>query len=462
MSSDLLLLSAPLQSGKLPGGICPSLSTLTLGTFLQQKGVAVEVFDPSVQVADPSALDAIAEAVLARAPATIGITALSPVEGRFGAALSKRLKARRPDVPVVMGGIWAMARPEQLLTRCPTVDAVVVGPGERSTLALAEHGLSRPWDVPGLVWRRPDGGFDSVAPDHEAPPGAPLALDLLAQPEAYDIFCWLTSRGCPFDCGFCTERLGSPTFVDDPPAKICADLASLQRVASKCYLWVCDPLFGANRRRLAEICDSMEPTGLKFLAESRVDVLDPADVPRMAAAGCNLIYFGLESASHPSLVALGKLDARPARFKRYIEGAFALVEACLENDILPVMGVLNPVPGDTPAELAETLEVCRRLAALGSKPGRELAPYFHAFALRLDPGAPFERDLDRFAAAGAIWSTPPDMLFSDRFLVRASASIGPDEGEGFRASIKALNPTSPRVLQRLFRSFPRPYVETDA
>ena len=462
MNADLLLLSAPLQAGGLPGGVCPSLSTLTLGTHLRGVGASVEVFDPSVDVPNPAHLDGIADAVLARNPRVIGITALSPVEGRFGAALSARLKARRPDVPVVLGGIWAMARAKPLLERCPTVDAVVVGPGERAAVALAAHGLSRPQDVPGLIWRRPGGGYHEVPPDQHVPVSAPLAMDLMAHPELYDIFCWTTSRGCPFDCGFCTERLGSPQFSDDRISKVCADLGAIAQLQGRWYLWICDPLFGANRARLGDTCDALASAGANFLAESRVDVLHPDDVPKMAAAGCNLIYFGLESAHHPSLITLGKIDARPARFRRYTEGALALVEACLQNDILPVLGVLNPVPGDTPEALAETLAFCRRLAGIAPRLGTTLAPYFHAFPLRLDPGAPYEAELERFAAEGVSWSVPRDTLFEGRVLLRASASVGPEEGEAFRAALRGLNPTSPLVLQRLLRSFPRPYVEMDA
>lgn len=458
-SPELLLTSAPLQSGGLPGGVCPSLSTLTLGTYLRGHGVAVEVFDPSVEVTDPASLDGIAEAIVARQPRLVGITALSPVEGRFGAALSVRLKARRPDLPVVMGGIWAMARARPLLERCPSVDAVVVGPGERSALALARHGLSRPQEVPGLVWRGA-AGFEEVPPDRETPPSAPLAMDLLARPQRYDIFCWTTSRGCPYDCDFCTERLGSPVFCDDHMDKVRADLQAIGAARGRWYLWICDPLFGANRKRLVATCEALRETGAKFLAESRVDVLHPEDIPRMADAGCNLIYFGLESASHRSLISLGKLDARPARFRRYREGAIALVDACLRHDILPVMGVLNPVPGDVHADLAETLAFCGELASL--RRNGELGPYFHAFPLRLDPGAPFESRLDDLAGRGVEWSTPPDPLFGDRFLVRASRTVGPEEGERFRAAIRGLNPTSPTVTRRLLRSFPRPYVETDA
>lgn len=466
---ELLLVSTPLQAGKLPGGVCPSLSNLTLGTALRARGRAVEVLDPTVDLdaehLDPKkVLAASADAVLAARPRLVGITALSPTEGRFGAAIARSLKARAPELSVVVGGVWAMAVAQRLLARCPEIDGVVVGPGEAGAAMLAEHAWTRPAEVPGLVWRR-NGGLVVNPPSPHAGTAAPLDLTLMRHPEAYDIFCWLTSRGCPYHCVFCTERLGSPEFSADPLPKVERDVAAFKGQGRRWYLWVCDALFGVSRPRLARICDALADTGFEFLAESRVDVLRPDDVPRLRAAGCNMIYFGLEAGGRRSLVALGKIDDTPERHARYVEGAKALTEACLRNDVLPVFGVLNPVPGDTADDLAQSLALAEELAAIATRLGpaaNGIAPCFHAFPLRFDPGAPYERHEAELRAAGVEWSEPPDALFGDRYLTRASATIGPEQGEAFRAQVRALNSPSPAVRQRLLRSFPRPYVEFDA
>lgn len=466
---ELLLVSTPLQAGKLPGGVCPSLSNLTLGTALRARARAVEVLDPTVDLdaehRDPKhVLAATADAVLAARPRMVGITALSPTEGRFGAALARALKARALHLPVVVGGVWAMAVAQRLLARCPEIDGVVVGPGEDGAAALAEHALACPAEVPGLVWRRNGVLVANPAATH-AGTAAPLDLTLMRRPEAYDIFCWLTSRGCPYHCAFCTERLGSPQFSADPLPKVDHDIAAFKGQDRRWYLWVCDALFGVSRPRLAHICDALAGAGFEFLAESRVDVLRPDDVPRLRAAGCNMIYFGLEAGGRRSLVALDKIDDTPERYTRYVEGAKALAEACLRNDVLPVFGVLNPVPGDTAPDLAQSLALLEELAAIAKRLGAAangIAPCFHAFPLRFDPGAPYERREAELHAGGVEWSEPQDALFGDRWLARASATIGPAEGEAFRARVRALNSPSPAVQQRLLRSFPRPYVEFDA
>ena len=154
---DLLLLSTPLEARDLPGGVCPSLSNLTLGSFLLSHGATVSVYDPSVELEPGCArtlLPQIAEAVLARRPAMVGIACLSKMEGRFGVAAARAIKARSPHLPVVLGGIWSTACAAEVLESFAAVDAVVAGPGEQAALVLVDHGLDRPEQVPGLVWRR--------------------------------------------------------------------------------------------------------------------------------------------------------------------------------------------------------------------------------------------------------------------------------------------------------------------
>lgn len=463
--ADLLLLSTPLAGDRLPGGVCPSLSNVTLASHGRRAGCDVAVLDPSVDlgpVGDDAEglLDRVVEGALARRPRVVGLSALSPVEGRFAAAFAQRLRARAPATPVVVGGIWASACADELLDRCPAIDGVVVGPGEDAVVALARRGLDAPDDVPGLVWRR--GAARVASSPGRLPPAKPLDSSVLAHPEHYDIFCWQTSRGCPFTCSFCTEHLTSPHFATAPGDTVAADVAAFAAAPKPWYLWICDPLFGARRDHLALVCSHLAATGLPFLVESRVDVLHPDDVPALAAAGCNLIYFGLEAVSRRSLAALGKVTDRPHRHRRYLDGARALVEACVRHDVLPVMGVLNPVPGDTADDLDETLAFVTELAALGRRLGGDLAPCFHAFPLRIDRGADYARRLDALRAQGATFTEPADPLFGDRYLAGASPSVDAGKAEAFRAAVRALNPASETTRRRLWRSFPRPYVEVPA
>jgi len=470
--SNLLLLSTPLAGDALPGGVCPSLSNITLGSYLREQGADVSILDPSVDLdskgdntnSTKELLERTADKVLAESPKIVGIACLSPIEGRFGAAMAKMLKSRAPNLPVVLGGIWVTACGEEILHRCPEVDGIIVGPGEQAALVLAQDGLSQPASVPGLIWRDKN-GIQKNPPAEKQPIAPSVDLSLLHHPERYDIFCWLTSRGCPYHCAFCTERLSSPGFVHDSLEKVAADIKSFTSVGKSWYLWICDPLFGVSRSRLAKICGMLEKTPLRFLAESRVDVLHPDDVPLLGAAGCDFIYFGLEAVGQRSLRELDKIDTHPARHKKYLDGTRALVEACLQSDILPVFGILQPVPGDTPDDLAEALSFLEEIAKIPDKLGdaaNGLGPYFHAFPLRFDRGAPYEVKPEHLTECGVTFTATSDPLFQDCYLSAASPSVDAATAAKFRESVQALNPKSDHVRQRLFRSFPRPYVEFNA
>ena len=466
--TDLLLMSTPLASRALPGGVCPSLSNVTVRSYARSCGVDVSILDPSVDLPaggldDPDALlDVVVDTVAEQRARVVGVSALSSVEGRFAVAFARRFKQKHPKTPVVVGGIWASASAEALLERAPEVDAVVTGPGELAAVALATCGLDAPESIPGLLWRSGDElrQNDAGAMPHTAPV---LDLDaLLRHPERYDIFCWMTSRGCPFTCSFCTERLTSPDHVRNHVVRVAGDVLAIERLGHPWYLWICDPLFGADRRHVESVCGQLEYSGLEFLIESRVDVLRPSDVPALSRAGCNLVYLGLESGSQDSLHTLGKIGQGEGRYRRYLEGAEAVVTACLQNDVLPVLGVLDPVPGATPKALEETLALLERLAALPEQLGamaNDLAPCFHAFPLRIDPGSEYAGRLEALRAQGVEFNEPEDPLFGDRYIARASPTVDEEMADAFREKVRALNVEAPHVQQRLWRSFPRPYVE---
>jgi hypothetical protein len=462
--TDLLLLSTPLAKRELPGGVCPSLSNITLASYLRAQGVSVDVFDPSVDLDDATLddaaglLDRIVEEIERRDPKIVGVSCLSTQEGRFGVAVAQRLR-KRGDRPVVLGGIWATATAEDIVARFPEVTGVIRGPGELAALAMIREGVDHPERIPGWTWLDADG---AVQRNKEAIQVAnPPAIDasLMAHPEAYDIFPWLSSRGCPFHCAFCTEKITSPDFALHPDAKVDCDLTALTEVGPNWYLWICDPLFGLPDDRVNWLCARLEKTPHEWLAESRVDVLKPSDIPKMRAAGCNMIYFGLEAVTEPALRELDKIGSGPNRLKRYLDGATAVVTACLENDVLPVLGVLQPVPGDTPEHLAEALVFLKSLAALPAQVGVDLAPCFHAFPLRFDRGSPYESQEARLTALGVTFTPTDDPLFGDRYLHDASAKTSAEAAEAFRVEVRALNSSAPHIMQRLMRSFPRPYVQ---
>ena len=101
MDYDVVLVSTPLKADDTHRGLCPSLSNLTLGSYLSRQGASVRVFDPSVEmnttgISPDAFLKELAESCVEMDPRFLGISCLSPVDGKFGAVLARESKKIKP------------------------------------------------------------------------------------------------------------------------------------------------------------------------------------------------------------------------------------------------------------------------------------------------------------------------------------------------------------------------------
>lgn len=450
------------------GGLCPSLTFLQLGTYLKAEGHEVVLQDVGLagdlkgRPMDDVTV-AIAERAVAERPDVIGVSCKVPADGRFTRVLAREIKRRLPTVTLIVGGIWASPCHRQILDTMPEVDAVALQEGELAIAALCrrlDQGLpAGSPDVPGLAYRD-DAGQVCVTPP--SPPPAPeehppLDLSLIPSPERYTVFPYLTSKGCPYECSFCAECVIYPDHVETSLARLEADLQALERFGQHYFLWLSDPLFGANARRLEAICTLLGRSPFHFLLESRVDVLRPEQIPLLWEAGCDLIYFGLESASFDTLRRVRKVRSAKAH-ERYLEQTRGLMRACMQYDITPIFGVINPVPGDTVEDLRQTYHFLRELAALAKETtaaaGTDPGYHFYGFDYRFIRGTTDFMRLDELRALGATWKQDPDDIYRDVVIHDASPEVSRAVALEFQRRVRSLVHTTPKGWERLQRSFP--------
>jgi hypothetical protein len=465
MDYDIVFVSTPLKADETHRGLCPSLSNLTLGSYLTHQGASVRVFDPSVEMDTAGAapdlfLKDLAQHCVEMNPRFLGLSCLSPVEGKFGASLAREVKALDSSLHVVMGGLWSTTYASQILQKLPDIDAVVKGPGELAMEVLVKtpKGSHPAWDkAPGLIWR---GGNNQEIPHYTTDLARPLDMSLLAKPKSYDIMVYLSSRGCPYRCSFCSEPIMFPAYVDEPLDKVKADIETFKALDKPYFFWVCDPIFGFNPRRVDELCHLLGQTPFDFLLETRVDVLKPDMVEQVAHAGCKLIYFGLESGSYRSLVELKKCNDRP-QYERYIQGARSLTEACARNGIIPMFGVMNPVPGDRVEDLKECLDFLEELVSICAGINPDLGLFLLPLQCRLDMGSPFQLNWPSLEVRGMVRSCDEEDIFGDMFVTRTSSEVGPEEAKAFRQKVSALWTPSQNAMKVLSQCWPRPYMEIE-
>jgi radical SAM superfamily enzyme YgiQ (UPF0313 family) len=140
----------------------------------------------------------------------VGIASLFTAYSDMALEVARLAKASLPDCTVVLGGHHPTALPETVMAE-PSVDLVLRGEGEIGLPALAGALLAKqdPANVPGIVFRRPDGslhiGEPAVCEDLDRLP--PPAWDLIRRDyyrrAGSDSIMITASRGCPLECSYC-------------------------------------------------------------------------------------------------------------------------------------------------------------------------------------------------------------------------------------------------------------------
>ena len=210
-------------------------------------------------------------------------------------------------MPVIMGGAHPTFMPDESLEYA---DFVIRGEGEHSLVELLEHlenGTPALTGIKGLSYRDRD-GRNVHNPSREFIED----LDSLPEPDFSLVHNWnpsntypvSTSRGCPYDCKFCSviQMFGRSYRFKS----VEATLKELKYVASvsKATKFIVDDNFAANKRRTKEILRGMIAEGIKtrWSAQVRTDVArDPELLRLMADSGCHTLYIGFESINPATL-----------------------------------------------------------------------------------------------------------------------------------------------------------------
>jgi len=212
-----------------------------------------------------------------------------------------------PRITTVIGGKQATDNVEAVFGACPNVDIVVRGEGEESIVEIAQgknldqidgisyrgasgvvHNPNRP--LPEVdVYRFPDRDLRSQR-YHMNIGGYAL------RGQEFDII--LTSRGCPYNCKFCTFNLNPLGQKRNYSARsIDSVMEELRQVTAQIVL-IADENFFVNPRRAKQICDRITAERIEksFIVQSRIEIYQHPDVLESAArAGVKVFLLGIES-----------------------------------------------------------------------------------------------------------------------------------------------------------------------
>ena len=356
----------PIEDTKKMVGAAPPLGILYIAAILKNEGIEVSMIDEAAQ--GFSMKDTV-DWVKKEDPNILGFSTCSS-SGRKAAMIAEEVKKENPNVTIVFGNIYATFNAERILKKYPSVDVIVQGEGEYTSLELVkclEKGRNLK-KVLGITFRKgkriiatPDRplikDIDSLPfPDrellnvgyHNTTAGINVA------PKKFSSF--ISSRGCVFRCRFCgCRRLARNLWRSRSVENILEELHVLASEGYKQFLFV-DDNFTLNPKRVIKICQRMrkEKVDIEWFAEGRVDQCSYEMLREMAEANCRMMYFGIENASQKVLDYYDKQQT-PEQAKVAVKNARkAGVDVIVTSFILGA-------PNETREEIENTLKFAQQL-----------------------------------------------------------------------------------------------------
>jgi len=300
----------------------------------------------------------------------VGITSLT---ANFAGACEVARQFKKRGVPVVMGGIQPTAMPEYALKYC---DAVLLGEAEGTWPRLIEdfragrmqkiyRARNHP-DLAGIAWARRD----------------------LIKKHKYIFSNFIeTSRGCPFNCEYCSNHTVYGQRYRFRPVEEVVD--EIRSIRGGNFFVIVDNNVVGNPERAKELFAALIPLRIKWVGQASITFAYDRELVRLARrSGCIGLLVGLETLKSGVLKRVGKpLDPR-----RYMENIKTIQDAGIFVQGEFIFGFDE----DEPSVFDETLTFAQE-AGLASARFAILKPY---------PGT---RLFDRLSAEGRIdsldWSS---------------------------------------------------------
>jgi anaerobic magnesium-protoporphyrin IX monomethyl ester cyclase len=280
--------------------------------------------------ADPRPIVELAERLR---PDVIGFSLIFQYMSPAFARVIETLRAAGCRSHIAIGGHYPSFDSAEVLHRIPGADSVVRFEGELTLVELMEK-LSR-----GEDWRAIAGIAHRRGEEVVVNPLRPVLddLDRLPFPDRSDIdyrsqdlpmASVLGSRGCPWDCSFCSirpfyEAQGGKLRRLRSPAAVVEEMRQLHfDQGAEMFLFQDDDFLATGRRArrwAEEIAGGVIEAGLKdriaFKISCRSDEVHYDTMARLAEAGLTHVYMGVENGDDQGLVNMNKMMKASAHFE---------------------------------------------------------------------------------------------------------------------------------------------------
>jgi len=313
----------------------------------------------------------------------VGVTVMGGPQLTSAIAVSKAIRERAPDLPIIWGGAFPTICPDAALNS-PYVDYAVRGQGEDTLTELLDalavrdpaalpaiRGVS--WRHNGAIVHNPDRAFSAASLNRM------LAYDQLENPRQYLPHTYLGSRtagyqaalGCRFRCTFCgvaamfRGRMALPV-----AARLEENLRFLQEQLGVNGIQFYDHNFFDREVDMVPLLEVMAKFGINWWCYARTDALANLSARSwelVKKSRLRMAYMGAESPSDWLLHDIRK----GTRSDQTLDA----VEQCLAHGVTPELSFMLAPPQDPEGETEKTFEFIRAIKRL--HPATEVMIYIY-------------------------------------------------------------------------------------
>ncbi|MCD6512045.1 MAG: B12-binding domain-containing radical SAM protein [Thermoplasmata archaeon] len=357
----ILLLSPPTISAikAIVGTTGPPLGLAYLASMVRD-GHDIHIVD---SLAEDYTYEDVDRIIRSYDPDVIGITSTtSMIPDAY--TVAKMAKKHNENVKIVIGGPHVTFVPEKTFKECPCIDFIVRGEGEITFKQLIDA-LEKNRDVSNIL-----GLSINMGGKIKNNPPRPLIKDVDTIPmPSYDLLPMekyqvdgvrfgtvMTSRGCPFNCAFCSSSLQfGKRWRGHSDSRVIEELKYLHEKYRIHEIEFLDDTFTLNRPRAIRITKRIVEEGLdiSWTASSRVDLFNEEIAQSLKRGGCHTVYFGIESGSKRTLDFIGKRITP--------EQSLAAVKKAKKYKLRALGAFIIGFPDETKKDIKKTIKFSKRV-----------------------------------------------------------------------------------------------------
>ncbi len=355
-------------------------SLLAVGSCLEELGEDVEYLDIPLEFGislreeqSKRKHEKIGEYIARGGYDIVGISCTCSSEYLAARRVAETVKRVSEDITVIAGGYHGASEACALMETIPAIDVVVLSDFEPVAGQLYSSFSGKvPMDsIPNLLYRE-NGTIHASERKYikikaEDLPVYDYSL-VKKYIRKYSTFMIEASRGCPYDCTFCQEKVLRQSYTTkDAPVAVdeIIDAANyLAQFVGPLNFLYSDPLWGLNPKWVRDFClqlagrrDEIVSDVFGWTILARIGQFNDETLSLMKKAGCVSIGYGVESLS-PRMLRMMNKTSDP---QKYITSVFDTVEKTLRNDMHAMLFNILGIPGETPSTIEETLNSLRKL-----------------------------------------------------------------------------------------------------